>query len=286
MISSINSSSSLMTALMAKLSQSQQSSPNSAAAKAVFSKIDANGDGKVTSDELAALGTGDSSASGKAAAIMSASDKDGDKALNEEELASFLNQLTSNGIAGGHHAQLAAARGGVMVAIDENGDGALSYAEFSAMKPDDISDEDSQNLFNAVDANGDGILSSDEINAFESDSAEGAGDMQGGMKGAMMGPSPPPPSSSDDDDEDDTTVSSLLSKLIDSLTSSTTTDGSDSTDDVAQTDADNAQQKLFNFFDQDQDGTVSDTELNDGINALKTAMASYMLSVQEQRAAA
>ncbi|HAJ90329.1 MAG TPA: hypothetical protein DCM27_04855 [Rhodospirillaceae bacterium] len=280
MISSINSSSSLMTALMAKLSQSQQSSSNSAAAKAVFSKIDANGDGKVTSDELAALGTGDSSASGKAAAIMSASDKDGDKALNEEELASFLNQLTSNGIAGGHHAQLAAARGGVMVAIDENGDGALSYAEFSAMKPDDISDEDSPNLFNAVDANGDGILS------FESDSAEGAGDMQGGMKGAMMGPSPLPPSSSDDDDEDDTTVSSLLSKLIDSLTSSTTTDGSDSTDDVAQTDADNAQQKLFNFFDQDQDGKVSDTELNDGINALKTAMASYMLSVQESRAAA
>lgn len=280
MISSINSSSSLMTALMAKLSQSQQTSTTNAATKAVFSKIDANGDGKVTADELAALGSGGSST--KAAAIVSTNDKTGDNALNEEELASFLNQLTSGGLSGSNHAQLASAREDIMSVADADGDGSLTYAEFSSLKPDDVSDEQSQELFKAVDIDGDGVLSDSEVSAFESSGPKGGAE----MKGAMMGPPPPPPSSSDDDDEDDTSVTSLLSKLIDTLTSSTTAENADSTDDMDQTDTASAQQKLFNFFDQDQDGSVSDTELNDGLNALKTAMTSYMLSVQETRAAA
>lgn len=274
MVSAISSSSSLMAALTAKLAQTQQAN-STTATKTVFSTADANGDGKVTAEELAAL-SGSSSIT-KASAIVSATDKDGDNALSEEELAGFLNQLTSNGLNGSNNAQLAAARTDMMSAADADGDGSLTYDEFSSMKPDDVSDEQSQKLFASIDSDSDGSLSSDEMSAFEANRPP-----EGGMKGAMMGP-PPPPSSSDDD-EDDTSVTSILSKLIDSLSSA------DETDDVASTDTEDstttAQEKIFSFFDQDSDGTVSETELNDGVIALKTAMSKYMLSLQESRAAA
>ena len=280
MVSSITSSSSLMTALMAKLQKTQQTdaATKAAAAKQVFAKVDANGDGKVTSDELAAISS--TSSSSKAAAIVKANDKDGDNALNQEELASFLNQLTSNGINGSNNAQLAEARGDLMSIADSDEDGSLSYAEFASVKPDDVSDEQSQALFKSVDTDGDGALSSDEVSAFESNRPQGPQ--------AMMGPPPPPPSDDDDDDEEDTTVSSLLSKLLETLTEvndTKETASTDETDNTTDTTA-SAQQKLFNFFDQDSDGAVSETELNDGISALKTAMSSYMLSLQESRAAA
>jgi Ca2+-binding EF-hand superfamily protein len=285
MVSSISSSSSLMAALTAKLQQ--KSTTTAAAEQIVFSKLDLNSDGKVTADELLSAAksssTGASSSSeSKAASIISSNDKDGDNALSEEELAGFLNQLTSGGLAGSNNAQLASARGDMMTVADANGDGQLSEAEFSAVKPDDVSAEQSASLFKSADSNGDGSLSSDEVSAFEASGPQASA----GMKGPMG----PPPSSSNDDDEDDSSITSLLSKLIDSLTSSDSTSDTASTSSTSSTDTQDstttAQQKLFNFFDQDSDGTVSDKELNNGVVALKTAMANYMLSVQENRAAA
>jgi Ca2+-binding EF-hand superfamily protein len=282
MISGISSSSSLMSAIMAKLSQSQQASASTSTSKGLFSKVDTNTDGKVTVDELAALNTSSTDSSKKAAAIVSAADTDGDNALTEEELYSFMSQLTSGGLSGNNNAQLANAREDLMTAADADGSGSLSYDEFASMKPSEVSDSQSQALFKSADTNSDGSLSSDEVSAFEANRPQGG--PQGGM--AMMGP--PPSSSSDDDDDDDSTVSSLLAKLIDSLNSTDNTDSTDSTDsttassDTTETDA----QKIFNFFDQDGDGAVSDKELDNGVTALKTAMSNYLISVQESRAAA
>jgi Ca2+-binding EF-hand superfamily protein len=187
-----------------------------------------------------------------------------------------MTQLTSGGLSGSNNAQLASSRGDMMSMADANNDGALSYEEFSSMKPSDVSDEQSQSLFSSADTDSDGSLSSDEVSKFES-----------GMKppmGAMMGPPPPPPSDSDDDD-DSTTVSSILSKLIDSLQSSDSTTDTTETE-TSSTDTTDEQQKIFNFFDQDGDGTVSDDKLNTGVTALKTAMSNYLISLQESRAAA
>lgn len=277
MISGISSSSSLMTAIMSKLSQSQQSS----SAKSLFNKADADGSGKVSVDELATLAPKDSNAP-TAASIVASADTDGDSELTEDELAAYFAQMTSGGLSGGNNTQLASSRGegNFLSKADTDSDGALSFDEFNAMKPSDVSDEQSQSLFSSADTDEDGSLSSEEVTAFEADKPQGGG----GMRGAMMGPPPPPPSD-EDDDEDDTTISGILSKLIDTLTSATSTEDTTETTATASTSTTD-EEKIFNFFDQDGDGTVSEDELNTGVSAIKTAMASYLLSLQENRAAA
>jgi len=281
MISGISSSSSLMTAIMAKLSQSQSAANQS---KSLFSKADADGSGKVSVDELAALAPKDSNAV-TATQIVTSADSDGDNELTESELLSYFSQMSTGGLSGQNNTQLASTRtsSDVLSAADANNDGTLSYDEFASMNPDDVSEEQSQSLFKSADANSDGSLSEDEITALESNKPQ-----EGGMKGAMMGPPPPPPSD-EDDDEDETTISSILSKLIESLTSTDSTDeteDTDSTTETASTSTETDEEKIFNFFDKDGDGTVSEDELNTGVSALKTAMSNYLLSLQESRAAA
>ncbi|MFA7275437.1 MAG: EF-hand domain-containing protein [Pseudobdellovibrionaceae bacterium] len=273
MVTGISSSSSLMTALMAKLEQSQQAS----AAASLFSKTDADSSGAVSLTELTAKGLSEE----KAAALMSAADTDGDSSLSEDEFLAYVAQMSSGGVSGGNNAQLAQARSGadMLTAGDTDGDGVLSYDEFAAMKPEDAPADSTDKIFAEIDVDADGSLSADELDTFSSQMA------QAGGKGPMMGPPPPPPS--DAEDEDDTSVSSVLSQLIDSLSETSSTDSTDESDTASATTTDQSdEEKLFNYFDQDDDGVVNDDELNTGLAALQSAMQSYLVSLQESRMAA
>lgn len=94
-----------------------------------FEKLDANGDGKVTEQELAA----------RRSAMIEAADQNGDGALTESEMHAFREAK---------RAERRAKRN-----PDKNGDGVIDRAEY-----DLAADE----RFERMDKNGDGVISEDE----------------------------------------------------------------------------------------------------------------------------
>lgn len=94
-----------------------------------FDRMDANGDGKVTADEL----------NERHEALIEAADADGDGAVTEAEMQAF------------HQAKRAEWR--AKNNPDTNGDGLVSRQEFQAA---------SDKRFDRMDKNGDGVLSEDE----------------------------------------------------------------------------------------------------------------------------
>ena len=82
----------------------------------------------------------------------------------------------------------ASAQGPSFGSLDADASGGLSYDEFAAGAPDELSSDSSalESLFEAIDADGDGAISSDEFSSMtEGASAGGA-------------PPPPPPAASSD----------------------------------------------------------------------------------------
>ncbi len=266
MVSSITSSNSLLSAIMSKLGQSASAS----SVNSNFSTADTNGDKLLSLDELSSMAPQDGKGP-SAKSVMAAADTDGDNALSEEELSTFLSQMTQGGLSGSSNTQLAQSRSDdILSAGDTNGDGVLSYDEFAAMKPANAPADSSEELFAQADTDGDGSLTSSELEQFAQNAP---------MKGA--GGPPPPPSSSSEEDDDELT---LLEKLMEALTSTDST--TSTTDSTSTSDTQTTAEKLFSFFDQDSDGTVSETELGTGISSLQSAMKSYLLSLQEQQSAA
>ena len=93
-----------------------------------FDKMDKNGDGKLTADEMDAHHK----------EMVAAADANRDGALTKDEMEAF------------HKKKMAERMG------DANGDGSISRSEFDAK---------SKERFDRLDTNGDGVLSADELKA-------------------------------------------------------------------------------------------------------------------------
>lgn len=100
-----------------------------------FEKLDANGDGQVTKEEIAAA----------ASARFEAVDTDGSGTLSAEELAAASERAKEERIAK------------MIEKRDENGDGVLSQAE---MQP---GSDRMDRMFERLDANSDGVISAEEF---------------------------------------------------------------------------------------------------------------------------
>lgn len=89
MISGISNSSSLMSAMMAKLGQSQKGGQG----EALFSKIDTDSSGGLSLDELTSVAPDNTKVSAAAEKMMSAMDTDGSGEITKEELNSGATAL-------------------------------------------------------------------------------------------------------------------------------------------------------------------------------------------------
>lgn len=129
----------------------------------MFEKVDANGDGQVTAQELTAA----------AEARFAAADADKDGFLTPEEMAAnrggkraerMLEKLDTDGNGTLDESELAAAQDGrqgkrakkMMERVDTNKDGKLTLAEMTAKR-------DPAKMIERLDSNGDGTLSEDEF---------------------------------------------------------------------------------------------------------------------------
>ena len=139
--------------------------------KAMFDRLDADGDGKITKAELkAAIPAG-----GKGPSvddIMSQADTNGDGAIDESENDAFLSKMDARGKAGAPSGPPPQGGGGTSDAgkifdkLDTNHDGKVSIAELLAAKPNGASESDAQQFLKEVDTNGDGTIDKNENDAF------------------------------------------------------------------------------------------------------------------------
>ncbi len=110
-------------------------------AEAMFDRADANGDGKVTLEEMTA-------ARGE---MFSRIDTNGDGLITEAELEAQ----------GREKAKKRAAR--MLERMDQNGDGAISAEEFA-----ELSERRAGRMFERIDANGDGAIDKAELEEMKS----------------------------------------------------------------------------------------------------------------------
>lgn len=154
--------------------------------QALLTSLDADEDGKVSSDELqSALSSAQTSGDpGKAGVLVTLSesfsslDSDSDEALNLDELAALQPPPSPGGMSASEQAE------DLISSLDTDEDGVLSSEELSAALG---SDSDGSELFTALDSDGDGVVDSNEVSA------------------ALTPPPPPPPQQWANSDDSDTT---------------------------------------------------------------------------------
>ena len=117
--------------------------------------------------------------------------------------------------------------------LDTDSSGTLSQTEFTAARPDDVTEDMANNLFTQLDADGDGSLSTEELAA----------------KDAAPNVAPPPPASEEE------SISSLDTDGDGVISQAEFLAGRP--DEVTEEDATN----LFSQVDSDGDGVVSEEEL-------------------------
>lgn len=164
------------------------------------SSLDKNGDGVVSADELASgqtssgSGTTSTTSTSASSSILSTGEVAGTSAL--DKLSSLINTILMQMTSGESQPQ-PEENSDFFTSLDADGDGLLTEAEFSAGKPEDVSDEQSASLFAKMDADGDGSVSAEEIAAQRPE-----------------GPPPPPPSGETAaSDDSDTSLTDLLEQL-------------------------------------------------------------------------
>ncbi|WP_040260799.1 XopAW family type III secretion system calcium-binding effector [Pseudomonas massiliensis] len=159
MISGVSSSSYYYTANSRK-----SSSTDTSFQQALLTSLDADEDGKVSSDELqSALASAQTSDDpGKAGVLVSLSqsfgdlDSDSDEALDLDELATLKPSPPPASMNPSEQAE------DLISSLDSDEDGVLSSDELSAAMD---SDSDGSQLFTALDSDGDGVVDTDEMTA-------------------------------------------------------------------------------------------------------------------------
>lgn len=189
-----------------------------------FESLDSNGDSSLTLDELklnAPKGASGTESDKPAEALFSAMDSDGDGSVTSSEKDAFDQSMADRFGGSAFMAQQmqAPSAADIFAATDSDGDGAVSLDEFGA-EATDASSDTIQKLFDLIDSNSDGTISEAESTSFldtlkgEMDAASGP---QGGPPPGGPPPGGPPPSgsessaSSDDDDDTSSSVSTLFS---------------------------------------------------------------------------
>lgn len=218
-----------------------------------ISRLDTNGDGTVSADELAAASASSSKSTSTTTSSSSEEETSGVSAA-ATQLSNLLvsmilqmggsetqDQQQDSGSDQENATQLSVS------SLDSDGDGTVSAAEFAAAKPDDVTDEMSAQLFSALDSDGDGSVTEAEL--------------------SVMRNGPPPPPSGGEADAADEEESGLFS--ISTL--DTDGDGVVSAAEFAAAKPDDVSDEmsaqLFSALDADADGSVSESELSVMSNA-------------------
>ncbi|MBB1250478.1 EF-hand domain-containing protein [Rhizobium sp. G21] len=208
--------------------------------KSNFSKLDGDGDGKVSSDEFAAGKPSDVTAK-QSSQLFSSLDADGDGSVSEAEMTSSMTssdpfaQMSGDAVAVMMQMQSASSFGfsssDAYSEMDADSDGAVTQAEFVSARPDDVSEDDAMALFRAIDTEGVGSISEEQFI----------------VRLEEEGPDGPPPM------DDDTTA------IFDAL--DTDQDGVVSAEELAAAKPDDVSAEdstsLFDALDEDSDGGVT-----------------------------
>jgi len=200
-----------------------------------FASLDKNGDNSLTLSELELNAPkGASSAQGKsrAEALFSAMDSDSNGSVTSSEKDAFDVQMANRRQTMAFMAQQMSApsNADIFADTDTDSDGLVSLAELGA---DDaatsISSEGLQKLFDLIDADGDGSITEIESSEFldavktalqDTSSATGSPPPGGPPRGGPPPGGPPPASSEEDDDAEDSTTTSLLATAQNAYTAS------------------------------------------------------------------
>ena len=200
-----------------------------------FARLDKNGDDSLTLSELELnVPKGASSAQGKsrAEALFSAMDSDSNGSVTSSEKDAFDVQMANRRQTMAFMAQQMSApsNADIFADTDTDSDGLVSLAELGA---DDaatsISSEGLQKLFDLIDADGDGSITESESSEFldavktelqDTSSATGSPPPGGPPRGGPPPGGPPPASSEEDDDAEDSTTTSLLATAQNAYTAS------------------------------------------------------------------
>lgn len=119
-------------------------------ASQIISKLDTNGDGQLSTDEI--------NNAGDLAQKLLKADSNGDGTVTKDELVTDIQKNMASGKTHKHHS-LGDIAGKIMDELDTNGDDELSTDEIS-------SGGDSASTFQAADTNGDGVVSMTELIAY------------------------------------------------------------------------------------------------------------------------
>lgn len=190
-----------------------------------FASLDTNGDDSLTLDELkltAPKGASNAQGKDRAEALFSAMDGNGDGSVTSTEKDAFDAQMASQRQTMAFMTQQMAgpSNADIFAQTDSNGDGSVSIAELGDDKAaSSISPEGLQKLFDMIDSNGDGAITETESSTFLDAVKTALQDTSGSQ--ATGGPPPggpppggghggPPPATDEDEDDTTTTSTSLL----------------------------------------------------------------------------
>ena len=246
-----------------------------------YASTDTNGDGSLSFAEFKAGASQDPAAGPQQLLqnLFSNLDSNGDGSLSQNEFVSGLQSANkpppSSNLSGGVLQQLAQ----LFQNVDRNGDGSLTLKEFKAgtIVKGQLSQQD---IFNKIDTNGDGNISKDEFTtAFSSYGPGQAGSPPPGtppIGGDSDGDGDVDGGSLSLDKDGENKLSKILSNFVDITKGASNKDRLTATQDTIKS--------LLSLFDQDQNGILTQKEAKAGLNSLRKATLSYLISQQSASA--
>lgn len=173
----------------------------------LLSRLDTDSSGDVTKEEFV---TGSGGNESTAATLFDALDSSGSGAMSLDDLASAFQSMSSlmqSTLLGAQEASGGRGPGGdpsrMFSDLDTDGDGALTKEEFLAGRPDDVSEEDAEALWEKVSGGAESVTGDEFAEGMKAAGPPAGGPPPGGMGRGMGG------GGGSEEDEDSTTTSAL-----------------------------------------------------------------------------